>query len=106
MASVKNWREIGILSRGTRWLDKVLMVDSKVSVSSPTVRFPVSDWSVMRIYPCFLRLIGRFYSVRVELYSQKGPLRKVRRRPSRAYPTLDEKNNSRARRSYVRRPFR
>eukprot|EP00959_Pyramimonas_sp_CCMP1952_P257614 5382467-Pyramimonas_sp.AAC.1 len=29
-----------------------------VSVSSPAVGSPVSDWSVMRIYPHFLRLIG------------------------------------------------
>eukprot|EP00976_Prorocentrum_cordatum_P111361 1195355-Prorocentrum_minimum.AAC.2 len=42
------------------------MVDSTVFVSSPTVGFPVSDWSVKRIYLCFLHLIGRFYSVRVE----------------------------------------
>eukprot|EP00959_Pyramimonas_sp_CCMP1952_P369031 7729731-Pyramimonas_sp.AAC.1 len=35
------------------WLDKGLM-----AVSSPAVGFPVSDWSVMRIYLRLLRLIG------------------------------------------------
>eukprot|EP00959_Pyramimonas_sp_CCMP1952_P451210 9446834-Pyramimonas_sp.AAC.1 len=37
-------------------------------MSSPAVGFPVSDWSVMRIYPRFLRLIGPFCSVHVEPY--------------------------------------
>ena len=44
--------------RVMRWLNKVLTVNSTVSVSSPAVGFPASDWSVMRIYPRFLRLIG------------------------------------------------
>eukprot|EP00959_Pyramimonas_sp_CCMP1952_P461495 9481678-Pyramimonas_sp.AAC.1 len=41
-------------SQVTRWLNKVSTVNNMVSVSSPTVGFPVSDWSVMRIYPRFL----------------------------------------------------
>eukprot|EP00976_Prorocentrum_cordatum_P103535 1193514-Prorocentrum_minimum.AAC.4 len=41
-----------------RLLNKVPTVNSTVSGSSHAVGFPASDWSVTRIYPRFLRLIG------------------------------------------------
>eukprot|EP00959_Pyramimonas_sp_CCMP1952_P438299 9175728-Pyramimonas_sp.AAC.1 len=37
---------------------QVSTVRFTISVSSPAVGFPASDWSVVRIYPRFLRLIG------------------------------------------------
>eukprot|EP00976_Prorocentrum_cordatum_P056391 1138077-Prorocentrum_minimum.AAC.1 len=62
-----------------------------LSVSSPAVGFPVYDWSVMRIYPRFLRLIGPYQALALTPHLRSWVALTRAHLSNQSYPGVDDR---------------